>query len=182
MMILTIITASFATALLAIVLLAIFPRLNIWQLVIAYAAVVIVAGLVLLLLFLPVGRQDARTITRDNGGSIPAYMARIRTDAIAGRQVRIIGQCHSACTMYLSLPTACVSRSAVLGFHGPSSQLYEISLPPREFEYWSHIMADHYPPALQPWFLHTARFETLGLIRVAGADLIDTFGIKECAE
>lgn len=58
-------------------------------------------------------------IVADPGGFI-----NMRADQIAyikrhGYQVRILGQCNSSCTMYLSLPRSqvCISPNASLGFH-----------------------------------------------------------------
>ena len=174
MMMFQIIAALFAIAILAIVALALFPRLNVWQFVIASAIVSISV------LIAAVASASPINITRDNGGHIQLYVDQVAAYRAAGREVRITGRCDSSCTMYLALPTTCLSRRAVLGFHGPSSQLYGISLPPAQFDHWSRVMADHYPPALRPWFMNTARFETMGLIRVRGGELINNFGVKEC--
>lgn len=59
------------------------------------------------------------TIYVDLGGSIDSYGDRI--DDIPHKAVRIVGTCESSCTMFLGLPNVCIADSAILGFHGPSS-------------------------------------------------------------
>ncbi|MFN4131074.1 MAG: hypothetical protein ACK4GC_14860, partial [Paracoccaceae bacterium] len=103
-------------------------------------------------------------IQKDLGGSMEGRLRTIAKFRSSGTKVEIRGQCASACTMYLGLPNACVARSSRLGFHGPQSQYYGISLPPDEFEYWSRVMADHYPRAIRNWFLSVARHTTMDLI------------------
>lgn len=81
--------------------------------------------------------------------------------------------------MYLALPKACVTPDAVLGFHGPSSRIYGISLPPESFEHWSRVMAAHYPEPIKTWFLKKGRFRTVGFYMYSGQQLID-MGIRQC--
>lgn len=95
------------------------------------------------------------------------------------RRVEIRGQCASACTMYLGLPNTCVTRASQLGFHGPQSQYYGISLRPDQFEYWSHVMASNYPAPIARWFLAEARETTMGLITISGAQAIK-MGAQAC--
>ncbi|CUX79348.1 MAG: hypothetical protein HLUCCA05_14670 [Roseibaca calidilacus] len=119
-------------------------------------------------------------IHNDNGGSLEERLEMIDQMRRAGQRVEIRGRCASACTMFLGLPNACVARTARLGFHGPSSQFYGISLAPREFEYWSRVMADHYPSAIRTWFMRTARFTTMDTITITGAEAI-RLGARACA-
>lgn len=119
-------------------------------------------------------------VRNDLGGSIPARLEMITQLRNAGHRIEIRGNCASACTMYLGLPNTCVARNARLGFHGPSSQYYGISLSPREFDYWSKVMADHYPGALRNWFMTTARHTTMGIITITGAEAI-RLGARACA-
>lgn len=119
-------------------------------------------------------------VRNDNGGSIETRLEMIAHMRRAGHRIEIRGNCASACTMFLGLPNTCVARNARLGFHGPSSQYYGISLPPREFEYWSRVMADHYPAAIRNWFMTTARHTTMGLVTITGAEAI-RLGARACA-
>lgn len=123
--------------------------------------------------------QSAIVITQDLGGSIENRLRSIAQLRLAGTRVEIRGQCASACTMLLGLPNTCVARSSRLGFHGPQSQYYGISLPPDEFEYWSRIMASHYPGAIKGWFMSEARQTTMSLITITGAQAIQ-MGARSC--
>lgn len=127
----------------------------------------------------PVAAQTALIVRNDLGGSVEERLFMIAALRNEGRRVEIRGQCASACTMYLGLPNACVSRASQLGFHGPQSQYYGISLPPDEFEYWSRIMASNYPPPIAQWFMSQARETTMGLITISGAQAIK-MGAQAC--
>ncbi|NEX45325.1 hypothetical protein [Pseudotabrizicola algicola] len=118
-------------------------------------------------------------IQNDLGGNMEARLQTIARMRASGTRVEIRGTCASACTMYLGLPNTCVSRGSRLGFHGPQSQYYGISLPPEEFEYWSRVMADHYPGAIRSWFLSEARYTTMDIITLSGAEVI-RLGARPC--
>ena len=81
--------------------------------------------------------------------------------------------------MFLSLPNACVAQSSRLGFHGPQSQFYGVPLPPDDLEYWSRVMADHYPGAIKAWFMQEARRTTTKLITISGTQAIK-MGARAC--
>ncbi len=55
-------------------------------------------------------------VVKDFGGYVDQYMAQTEVYRRTGREVRI-HECHSACTMALSLPNVCVYRSSVFKFH-----------------------------------------------------------------
>jgi hypothetical protein len=59
------------------------------------------------------------TITRDGGGSISAYIARATELRAQGTPVRVTGECHSACAIIASLPTACIAKRGRVGLHWP---------------------------------------------------------------
>lgn len=119
-------------------------------------------------------------VNNDSGGNMAARVAQIDALRNSGTPVEIRGGCMSACTMYLALRATCVSPSATLGFHGPSSQYYGIALPQKEFEHWSRIMANHYPEPLRSWFLREGRNITVGFHRISGRELI-RLGVPQCA-
>lgn len=58
-------------------------------------------------------------ITKDYGGLVDEYATQELVYFRQRREVRIKGECHSACTMALALPTVCIYPSARLGFHLP---------------------------------------------------------------
>lgn len=127
----------------------------------------------------PAQAQTVNIIRDDPGGSVAQRLRMIAHLRAAGTQVEIRGQCDSACTMLLGLPNTCVARSSRLGFHGPQSQYYGISLPPDEFEYWSQVMADHYPKAIGTWFMRDVRQNTMSLITLSGSQAI-RMGARPC--
>ncbi|WP_245861024.1 hypothetical protein [Rhodobacter maris] len=116
-------------------------------------------------------------VSADGGGYLARRSDRIAQMRATGQRVEIRGTCISACTMYLSLPNVCVTPSAVLGFHGPSEN--GRPLPPRDFEYWSQVMAANYAEPLRSWFLSTARYNTSGYYQISGAQLI-RMGYQQC--
>ncbi|ETD90734.1 hypothetical protein U713_04465 [Rhodobacter capsulatus YW2] len=123
------------------------------------------------------GQPPAPIIVRnDLGGDVGAFANRIRAMAAAGQTVEIRGACYSACTMYLGLPGSCINRNSQFGFHRPS--YFGLALAPEEFDFWSRVIAAHYPPALRDWYLREGRY-SLGLRTISGAQLID-LGVPEC--
>lgn len=69
----------------------------------------------------PAAAQSGRTIdiVNDSGGNVLATINRRNELQRSGRPVRIRGYCRSACTIYLTLPNACLGRNARVGFHAP---------------------------------------------------------------
>lgn len=126
-----------------------------------------------------IAQNDPMIVLRDNGGPLEDRIRYLSVLRQSGQRVEIRGQCASACTLYLGLLRTCISRNAVMEFHGPQSQLYGIALPPAQFEYWSRVMADHYPPPLRRWFLAEGRHEIMGVHRIRGEQLIN-LGVREC--
>ena len=91
------------------------------------------------------------------GGSIPAHAALADALTAARCEVRIEGQCISACTMLLDVPGACVSSGAMLMFHGPQFDYGMTQMPRAEFDHWSQVLADHYPRRIARWYLAEGR-------------------------
>jgi ATP-dependent protease ClpP protease subunit len=126
-------------------------------------------------------QASAQTVIRnDLGGSIEARLQMIANLRNVGERVEIRGVCASSCTMLLGLPTTCVAPNARLHFHGPSTQFYGVALAPKEFERWSRIMAEHYPPAIRQWFMSTARHTIMGTIAISGNEAA-RLGARACA-
>ncbi len=117
-------------------------------------------------------------IKNDLGGDVGARANKITAMRNEGARVEIRGQvCYSACTMYLQLPGTCISRQTEFGFHRPS--YYGVSLSPEQFEFWSQVIAMHYPPALASWYMREGRYSR-SLVKISGAELI-RLGVPECA-
>lgn len=60
-------------------------------------------------------------ITADRGGVIIDYALRVKNAETSGRQIRFLGRCDSACTLFLALSSkrTCISTRASFGFHLP---------------------------------------------------------------
>ena len=67
--------------------------------------------------------QDNATITVKNngGGNIASFLLERRKLAKSGKIVRIEGYCASACTVFYSLPNACLAKGSSLHFHGAAN-------------------------------------------------------------
>mgnify|MGYP000548363786 CR=1 FL=1 len=126
----------------------------------------------------PEGGARTLVIRNDPGGVIPARIADIATIRASGRKVELRGRyCLSACTLYLGLPNACVSPQTRFGFHGPSS--FGRRLVSQDFERWSNVVASHFKPELQQWFMTKARYRINGFYRISGRQLIQ-MGYASC--
>jgi len=81
--------------------------------------------------------------------------------------------CESACTMRLRRD--CVGEGAVFMFHGP----WRIHPPlsEQEFDHYSRVMAQYYPPALAEWFMREGRF---GNHYLSGETLIERGWANAC--
>lgn len=119
------------------------------------------------------------TVRNDKGGSLQERLNQIATLRETNEPVRITGYCASACTMYLGLPNACVTRSARLAFHGPQTQFYGVGLTATDFEQWSRVIADQYPPRVRAAYLRDWRYTTVGTIEISGTEAI-RMGVREC--
>lgn len=94
------------------------------------------------------------------------------------QRVEIRGKvCLSSCTMYLGAGDVCVDPNTKFGFHGPS--YYGQALEPKQFEYWSTVIASYYPERLRQWYMTEGRYKTDGYYTMYGAQLI-RLGIHQC--
>lgn len=120
----------------------------------------------------------ALIIGNDRGGVIGTRAEEISRLRFEKRRVEIRGGiCLSSCTMYLGVGNICVSTDTRFGFHGPS--YYGQPLAPEYFEYWSNVIASHYPPTIRNWFLSRARFEASSYTTLLGSELIK-HGVQKC--
>lgn len=58
-------------------------------------------------------------IMNNKGGNVVQTMQHREKLVASGRPVEIRGYCRSACTMYITMPNACLGRGATVGFHAP---------------------------------------------------------------
>lgn len=121
--------------------------------------------------------QQAIVVRNDHGGLIQSRANKIRRIRSIGQRVEIRGTCLSACTMYLGAGNVCIAPQARFGFHGPSS--YGRRLVSTDFEKWSNVLASHYKPELQSWFMSNARYRIKGYYYISGEQLI-RMGYRSC--
>jgi len=115
--------------------------------------------------------QQIILIENDIGGFVETRATEVRALNEAGARVEIRGDiCLSSCTMYLGARNLCISPATDFGFHGPS--FFGASLPERDFEYWSEVIASHYSPPLRDWFMREARYRQIRHMTVTGQELI----------
>jgi hypothetical protein len=59
----------------------------------------------------------AIVITHNTGGLVDDYFAAARRFTITGQRIEVSGECRSACTILLEVPTICVRPGAVFRWH-----------------------------------------------------------------
>lgn len=69
-------------------------------------------------------RAEARgpepiVILNNKGGNVMEAVQYRQKLAASGRRVEVRGYCRSACTIYITLPNACLGPGATVGFHAP---------------------------------------------------------------
>jgi hypothetical protein len=67
--------------------------------------------------------RAAVEIGNDSGGLVADYALRLYEMKEAGRKVRFVGGCDSACTLFLALPAdqTCLTEGAYFRFHAPTA-------------------------------------------------------------
>lgn len=85
------------------------------------------------------GRGKPIVILNDSGGNVLQAIARREDLRRSGRPVEVRGYCRSACTIYITLPNACLGPRATVGFHAPRIAGTQI-IPPLV----DQIVADYY--------------------------------------
>ncbi|SIP95244.1 hypothetical protein SAMN05421641_10287 [Paracoccus thiocyanatus] len=58
-------------------------------------------------------------ILNNRGGNVIKAIRQRNKLAASGRPVEVRGYCRSACTIYITLPNACLGPGATVGFHAP---------------------------------------------------------------
>jgi len=110
-------------------------------------------------------------VTKDFGGLVTDYQARTEEYRAENREIRV-HECHSACTMVLSLPNACVYPDSIFKFH----QAYNLRNHLTDFGVSAELF-NTYPDAVR------ARLGTLtrDFKILRGSELI-ALGIRDCTE
>lgn len=65
------------------------------------------------------GRGAPIVIMNNKGGNVMEAVKYRQQLAASGRPVEVRGYCRSACTIYITLPNACLGPRATVGFHAP---------------------------------------------------------------
>lgn len=124
-------------------------------------------------------QSTAYVVGNDRGGYLHDRLNELRNLQRNGTRVQIRGRvCYSTCTMFLGLPNTCVDPNTTFGFHGPSRSGRRLS--PQKFDYFSQVMANHYPAPLRSWFMNEGRHRISGVYKIKGTQLIG-MGVKSCA-
>lgn len=110
-------------------------------------------------------------VVKDFGGYVNEYAAQTEIYRRTNREVRI-HECHSACTMALSLPNVCVYPNSIFKFH----QAYD---PRNHVTNWevSDQLFNTYPVAVRERLGTLSRQFTI----IKGEELIQ-LGVRECGE
>ena len=108
-------------------------------------------------------------VVKDYGGYVDQYAAITETYRRTGREVRI-HECHSACTMALSLPNVCVYRDSVFKFH----QAYDPRNHVTNYAVSNQLFAT-YPEAVRDRLGTLTKQFTI----IRGQELID-LGVRDC--
>jgi hypothetical protein len=108
-------------------------------------------------------------VTKDVGGLVRNYEAQTEYYRETDREVRV-HECHSACTMALSLPNVCVYPDSIFKFH----QAYNLNDKQTDLGV-SRQLFDSYPPAVRARLgTLTRKFKVL-----SGKELI-ALGVRDC--
>ena len=115
----------------------------------------------------------------DPGGNVVDRWFRVQVMVMEQKSVAVVGECHSACTMYLGLDGVCTTRNAVWGFHGASAE------GPQALQaeaYGNELLAASYPPNIRKLFEHSrVKLKSPDIYRVRGVDMI-ALGVRECQQ
>jgi hypothetical protein len=117
-----------------------------------------------------------RRIGNDGGGVVTEYIA--RADALRGQPVVITGECHSACAMIASLPSACLGPRARVGLHWPYVKVGETVAGPHANSPWFDRVTPQISAAVRAMPFDYARAGELQLT-VTAANAAQ-YGLRAC--
>lgn len=92
----------------------------------------------------------------------------------SGELFRIEGHCQSACTLFLGIRNVCIDRNATLLFHAGHDSNKNITSSSTEH------MLSAYNPSLRAYVTANHYMDTLAFHPIAGRDIIQKFGYREC--
>lgn len=124
------------------------------------------------------GIAEPLVIQNDRGGYLAKQLDRLAELKKSDRRVEVRGDvCFSTCTLYLSLPNMCADAETIFGFHGPMRIGRKMST--EEFDYFSQLIASHYPERIGQWYLETGREKRFGAHKIKARDMAQ-YGVKIC--
>ncbi len=121
---------------------------------------------------------DASSLQYSEGGYLPDFIKIVRHYNASGEPFRIEGTCKSACTLFLGIRNVCVERDARLEFHA-GRDIAESRTGPNTRA--SRAMLYRYNEGLRSYLLEGHHMDTEEFHTLAGSELIDRFGYRECA-
>ncbi|MBI1415959.1 MAG: hypothetical protein GC146_01945 [Limimaricola sp.] len=134
---------------------------------------------------------SAKTITSDRGGVLTDYEARAAALDAKGEEIRVTGECTSACTVYLGARHVCTTPDARWGFHSPAVQgpaaatlaAWDAGKGPDVLWLMTDTarleMAGFYPASLRAWFLSGPGLRP-EVTYVSGAEMIRLGWASRC--
>jgi len=99
------------------------------------------------------GPAHAATITNDLGGFLQDYAKRWQAYYQAKEEVRIMGYCGSACTLFLTLPNVCIGRNVQFAFHAPYIEQRDNADVDFQTEYAKAWTMNRYPGWVQTFIM-----------------------------
>ena len=102
------------------------------------------------------------------GGRTRDFAVDVQKYRQSGELFRIRGHCQSACTMFLSLPNACVEPSARLLFHAAKTPQ------------GTSDMINSYNGKLRAYLSARGAMDTPAFHTISGRDMISKFGYRRC--
>ena len=104
-----------------------------------------------LVLFAGPAVSDTVTIADDGGGVITNYIAKYQSYSASGTHVVIDRYCASSCTLFIGIVrNACVTKRAVLGFHGAWGYKF-LFFGREELPASTEVMLSYYTPGVRAW-------------------------------
>lgn len=113
-------------------------------------------------------------VTRDTGGNIIERIFHVEKLRHDEQEVRILGDCWSACTFYLSLEKVCVSPNARFGFHRAVAENAG------QIDLGNTLIAEQYSPKLKALF-HETYSRRRELTFMSGKQIHEIEGVPLCA-
>ena len=134
-----------------------------------FRATALACGVAVVALYGFAASLQARTVRNDPGGVVSDRLIYVVGNWY--EEVRVVGFCASACTLYIGMPNACTTRQAHWLFHGASGSSYERNTA------WNETVARMYPEPLRTAFLTDYRYRETA---IRGAELIRLGVIRDC--